>query len=63
MARLKIQDVDYLFDVLGNLKQRHDLSDSTNLKETYGYDTLNRLKTVDLSRQRHHSGHDTITKL
>lgn len=42
--------MDYLFDVLGNLKQRRDTSDNgTDLNETYTYDSLNRLDTVDLS--------------
>jgi len=46
---VEIQEVDYLFDVLGNLKERHDLSASTNLRETFDYDSLNRLTAVDLS--------------
>ena len=46
----EIQDVDYIFDVLGNLKQRHDQSGlTTNLNETFFYDNLNRLETVNLS--------------
>ena len=46
----EIQDVDYFFDVLGNLKQRHDQSGlTTNLNETFFYDNLNRLETVNLS--------------
>jgi len=44
-----LQDVDYLFDVLGNLKQRHDQSAGSNLNETFTYDTLSRLKNVGLS--------------
>ena len=46
---VELMNVDYLFDVLGNLKQRHDLSVATDLKEEFGYDTLNRLKSVNLS--------------
>ncbi len=46
---VELMNVDYLFDVLGNLKQRHDLSVSADLKEVFGYDTLNRLKSVGLS--------------
>ncbi|NNE06187.1 MAG: hypothetical protein HKN15_10740, partial [Xanthomonadales bacterium] len=46
---IELQNVDYLFDVLGNLKERHDLSVSTNLKETFNYDDLNRLLNVNLS--------------
>ena len=46
----EIQDVEYIFDVLGNLKQRHDQSGlTTNLNETFFYDNLNRLETVNLS--------------
>ena len=46
----EIQDVDYFFDVLGNLKQRHDQSGlTTNLNETFFYDNLNRLEAVNLS--------------
>jgi len=46
---VKLQDVDYLFDVLGNLKQRHDKSGGSNLRETFSYDALSRLKNVGLS--------------
>ncbi len=46
----ELMDVDYLFNVLGSLRQRHDTSASTDLKEVFSYDTLNRLKSVDLSR-------------
>ena len=46
---VELMNVDYLFDVLGNLKQRHDLSVATDLKEAFGYDSLNRLKSVGLS--------------
>ena len=45
----ELQDVDYLFDVLGNLKQRHDKSGGSNLRETFSYDALSRLKSVGLS--------------
>ena len=46
----EIQDVEYIFDVLGNLKQRHDQSGlTTNLNETFFYDNLNRLEAVNLS--------------
>ena len=44
------QDVDYLFDVLGNLKSRNDQSGlNTSLKETFNYDSLNRLNRVQLT--------------
>ncbi len=46
---VELMNVDYLFDVLGNLTQRHDLSVNTNLKEVFQYDDLNRLKSVGLS--------------
>jgi len=46
---VELQDVDYLFDVLGNLKQRHDKSGGSNLRETFSYDALSRLKSVGLS--------------
>ena len=45
----EIQDVDYLFDVMGNLRQRHDVSVDRNLKEDFTYDTLNRLVRVKLT--------------
>ena len=38
----------YLFDVLGNLKSRHDMSASSNRKEEFSYDSLNRLDQVQL---------------
>jgi RHS repeat-associated protein len=41
--------VNYLFDVLGNLKFRHDLSGQQNLKEDFAYDAINRLKQVRLT--------------
>ncbi len=44
------QDVDYLFDVLGNLKSRNDQSGvGSGLKETFNYDSLNRLNRVQLT--------------
>ena len=46
---IELQDVDYLFDLLGNLKQRHDSTGSANLREDFTYDNLNRLKTVKLA--------------
>jgi len=45
----ELQDVDYLFDVLGNLKHRHERTGSRNTKERFTYDNLNRLKTAQLS--------------
>lgn len=45
----EIQNVDYLFDVLGNLKRRLDYSGSTNMREYYAYDSLDRLRIVKLS--------------
>ena len=45
----EIQNVDYLFDVLGNLKRRSDYSGSANLKEQFTYDSLDRLRLVKLS--------------
>jgi RHS repeat-associated protein len=45
------QDVDYLFDVLGNLKERHDrLSGTDGRWEQFTYDDLNRLTNVELSQ-------------
>jgi len=46
---VELQDVDYLFDVLGNLKYRHDLSGNNDLRESFSYDGLNRLKQVLLT--------------
>jgi len=46
---VELMNVDYLFNVLGSLRYRHDLSAGANLKEDYGYDVLNRLKSVALS--------------
>lgn len=45
----EIQNVDYLFDVLGNLKHRLDYSGATNMREYYTYDSLDRLRLVKLS--------------
>ncbi len=46
---VEIQEVDYLFDALGNLQHRHDRTGGTNTRERFTYDTLNRLKTAQLS--------------
>ena len=46
---VELQDVTYLFDVLGNLKSRHDMSASSNRKEEFSYDSLNRLDQVQLT--------------
>ncbi len=46
---VELQNVDYLFDVLGNLKSRHDESGGNDLLENYNYDSLNRLKQVHLT--------------
>ncbi len=45
----ELQKVVYSFDVLGNLRSRHDTSGSQNLKESFAYDNLNRLAEVLLS--------------
>lgn len=42
-----LQDLSYSFDLLGNLRERHDTRFSTPFSEIFTYDTLNRLKTVD----------------
>jgi RHS repeat-associated protein len=44
-----LQEVDYLFDLLGNLKQRHDQSAGNDHKEDFTYDDLNRLQQVQLT--------------
>jgi len=46
---IEIQNVSYSFDVLGNLQYRHDTSKTQNLKESFVYDSLNRLEQVLLS--------------
>lgn len=46
---VELQNLDYLFDVMGNLKQRWDRSGSKDLKEDYTFDGLNRLTTVKLT--------------
>jgi RHS repeat-associated protein len=46
---VEMQEVDYLFDVLGNLKSRHDQSGSADIREDFGYDSMNRLKQVNLT--------------
>ena len=46
---VELQDVRYLFDVLGNLKTRHDTSGISNLREGFSYDSLNRLSRVRLT--------------
>ena len=46
---VELQRVDYLFDVLGNLKSRHDLSGSNDLEENFSYDHLNRLERVQIT--------------
>jgi len=46
---VELQDVDYLFDVLGNLKVRHDRSGYSDLRESFNYDGLNRLLQVRLT--------------
>ncbi len=44
----ELQEVDYIFDVLGNLQSRHDQSSGRDLNETFAYDDLNRLLRVEL---------------
>lgn len=44
-----IQNVDYTFDVLGNLLNRHDESVGRNVEEIFTHDDLNRLESVFLS--------------
>jgi len=46
---VELQFNNYTFDALGNIKSRWDQSGSTNLKETFAYDGLNRLLNVLLS--------------
>ena len=46
---VELQKVDYLFDVLGNLKQKYDRSGVADLREEYQYDQLNRLDRVQLT--------------
>ena len=46
---LSLQDVDYLFDAVGNLLQRHDRSNGRDLLEEFSYDPLNRLSRVELT--------------
>ncbi|MEE4217033.1 MAG: RHS repeat-associated core domain-containing protein [Xanthomonadales bacterium] len=48
-AGRELQDVEYLFDVLGNLQQRSDRSDGRDLTEDFSYDSLNRLVRVELT--------------
>ena len=48
-AGRELQDVEYLFDVLGNLQQRLDRSDGRDLTEDFSYDSLNRLARVELT--------------
>ncbi|MEM7763886.1 MAG: FG-GAP-like repeat-containing protein [Pseudomonadota bacterium] len=38
-----VQNLHYEWDVVGNLKVRHDQSAGKNLRETFNYDALNRL--------------------
>ena len=49
----ELQEVDYLFDVLGNLEQRSDRSDGRDLQEDFTYDGLNRLLKVELTAPAH----------
>lgn len=42
-----IQKSEFDFDFIGNLTERRDRRFATPFIETFGYDTLNRLKTVD----------------
>ena len=44
----ELQEVDYIFDALGNLQSRHDQSNGRDLNETFSYDDLNRLLRVEL---------------
>jgi RHS repeat-associated protein len=46
---VELQRADYRFDVLGNLRSRHDTSQNRNLNESFDYDALNRLKNVMLA--------------
>jgi len=44
-----IQDIDYQWDQLGNLTERHTQSGSKNIEETFQYDGLNRLTRADVT--------------
>ena len=46
-----VQDLDFQFDVLGNLKERNAHRQSSLLTETFSYDHLNRLKTATVAGQ------------
>lgn len=46
---VELQDLDYLFDVWGNLRRTVERSDGRDRTEEFGYDTLNRLVQVSLS--------------
>ncbi|MDT8321647.1 MAG: RHS repeat-associated core domain-containing protein, partial [Xanthomonadales bacterium] len=46
---LSLQDVEYLFDAVGNLLHRHDRSNGRDLLEEFSYDALNRLSRVELT--------------
>lgn len=41
-----VQKLEFDFDLIGNLTVRRDKRFNTTFSETFGYDTLNRLKTV-----------------
>ncbi len=44
-----LQDLSFTFDLIGNLRERRDTRFSAPFSESFTYDTLNRLKTVDTS--------------
>ena len=46
---VELQEVDYLFDLLGTLTQRSDQSNGRDLTEDFSYDSLNRLVRVELT--------------
>jgi RHS repeat-associated protein len=49
----ELQEVDYIFDLYGTLRQRHDRSAGEDLSEDLSYDSLNRLVRVELTAPGH----------
>jgi RHS repeat-associated protein len=57
----EIQDLNFVFDLLGNLAGRHDMSAGNDISESFEYDSLNRLRTVSLTAPAHGVGTPEIT--
>ncbi len=59
---IPVQDLSFIWDSLGTLKQRHDQSGGKDLKEDFYYDSLYRLNEVQLTVPELNNGLPVVTQ-